>query len=79
MSIDSGLVLAQRLHILGSYWGFAWMSLHLGLHWNMLCSALIKKNAKPSILLFYVDYFAMMGLFVFLAHYSAMAVRRLGK
>ena len=26
---------ARRLHILGSYWGFLLMSLHLGLHWGM--------------------------------------------
>jgi hypothetical protein len=26
---------ARQLHILGSYWGFLLISLHLGLHWNM--------------------------------------------
>ena len=34
--INGGLALARRLHILGSYWGFMLMSLHIGLHWNML-------------------------------------------
>ena len=28
--------MARRLHILGAYWGYILMSLHLGLHWNMI-------------------------------------------
>ncbi len=31
-----GMSLARRLHILGAYWGFLLMNLHLGLHWNMI-------------------------------------------
>lgn len=31
-----GMALARRLHILGAYWGYILMSLHLGLHWNMI-------------------------------------------
>ena len=29
LPIERGLALARRLHILGSYWGFLMMSLHL--------------------------------------------------
>lgn len=36
LSIEHGLAIARRLHILGAYWGFILMSLHLGLHWNMM-------------------------------------------
>lgn len=43
LPIESGLALARRLHILGSYWGFLLMSLHLGLHWNMVMSAVKRK------------------------------------
>lgn len=43
LPIKSGLVPARRLHILGSYWGFLLMSLHLGLHWNMVMGAVKKK------------------------------------
>lgn len=43
LPIESGLALARRLHILGSYWGFLFMSLHLGLHWNMVMGAVKKK------------------------------------
>ena len=46
LPVQSGLVIARRLHILGSYWGFLLMSLHLGLHWNMILGV-IKKQAKP--------------------------------
>ncbi len=38
LPISGGMVLARRLHILGSYWGFLLMSVHLGLHWNMFIS-----------------------------------------
>ncbi len=31
-----GMALARRLHILGAYWGYILLSLHLGLHWNMI-------------------------------------------
>lgn len=127
LPFDTGMALARRLHILGSYWGFTLMSLHLGLHWNMFLGKIpIKKmftgegrgkkqksslsNMRPavlfllslavagyglyafverdiltylflqtefvfldygeSIVLFYLDYICMMGLWVFIAHYG---------
>lgn len=45
LPIESGLALARRLHILGSHWGFLLMSLHLGLHWNMVLG-LFKRKKK---------------------------------
>ena len=36
LGIGGGMMLTRRLHILGAYWGFALMSLHLGLHWRRL-------------------------------------------
>ena len=39
-----GMSLARRLHILGAYWGYILMSLHLGLHWNMIL-AMFRKAA----------------------------------
>lgn len=45
LPIKSGLALARRLHILGSHWGFLLMSLHLGLHWNMVLG-LFKRKKK---------------------------------
>lgn len=45
LPVHSGLAMARRLHILGSYWGFLLMSLHLGFHWSMILSML--KKAFP--------------------------------
>ena len=50
LPIDGGMALARRLHILGAYWGFLLMSVHLGLHWNLFLG-LAKRKAgawKPS-------------------------------
>lgn len=46
LPIESGLSPARKLHILGAYWGFLLMSLHLGLHWNMIAGAVKKKFPK---------------------------------
>lgn len=124
LPIDSGMALARRLHILGSYWGFVLMSAHLGLHWNMMIGiarkkAKVKESSKirtavlfmigllvaiygfynfiqrdfitymflksefvfldysESVALFYLDYLALMGFFVFLFHYLGKGVRAL--
>lgn len=121
-----GMSLARRLHILGAYWGFLLMSLHLGLHWNMILgmarkAARIKSASKirsiiifiagfviagygvwafigrdfPTYLLlktefvfldysepkilFYIDYLALMGLCIFIAHYSTKLIRKYKK
>ena len=48
--IDGMTGFARRLHILGSHWGFLLISLHLGLHWNMVIGMVKKlfKLTKPS-------------------------------
>lgn len=48
LPVKGGLALARRLHLLGSYWGFLLMSLHLGLHWNMVLQMTKRKNTAPS-------------------------------
>lgn len=45
LPIKSGLSLARSLHILGAYWGILLMSLHLGLHWNMILG-MVRKGTK---------------------------------
>lgn len=40
---------ARNLHMISAYWGFVLMSLHLGLHWNMMMSMagkIIKKTVR---------------------------------
>lgn len=36
LQIDSGAGSARIMHLLASYWGFALMCIHIGLHWNMI-------------------------------------------
>lgn len=123
--IENGMAPARRLHILGAYWGYLLMSIHIGLHWNMLMGMVKKRMKKQdkktekaihSILfsisaaialygayvfikrdfmtylflksefvfldyeepavLFYLDYLALMGLGIFLAHYGMVLCRR---
>ncbi len=120
LPIGGGMALARRLHILGSYWGYLLMSLHLGLHWGMVWNRVgkrrtpqrnaqaagfiisllmaaygiyvfIKRNFltymflrsefvfldyEESRLLFFLDYLALMGLCIFMAHYGAKLVKR---
>ncbi len=120
LPIRGGLMLARRLHILGSYWGYLLMSLHLGLHWGMVCRLAVKKKIpkrkyqaagliislliavygvqvfirrnfltylflrsefvfldyEEPKLLFFLDYFALMGLCIFVAHYGAKLARK---
>lgn len=122
-SLGGGMALARRLHILGAYWGFLFMSLHLGIHWNMILRMLrkvggIKNKSKTrsaiwfiagltiagygvwvlisrelptylllksefvfldyseSKILFYIDYLALMGLCIFITHYSGKIIRK---
>lgn len=122
LKIESGLALARRLHILGSYWGILIMCLHLGLHWSMFLSIADKKFKTKSVskirsvicfsagaliacygayvlikrdfftymflksefvfldyeetkILFYLDYFALMGLCVFVMHYFSRILK----
>lgn len=129
LSSGGGMALARRLHILGAYWGFLLMSLHLGLHWNMILGIVrkaarmkrLKRHSKvrsiisfvialviagygvraligrdfvtylflrsefvfldysePKIL-FYMDYLALMGLCIFVAHYSVKLIQKCKK
>ena len=123
---SGGMALARRLHILGAYWGFLLMSLHLGLHWNMILGiarkavrmkgrskirsitsfvialviagygvqALIGRDFvtylflrsefvfldySESKIFFYMDYLALMGLCIFVAHYSVKLIQKCKK
>lgn len=126
LPINGGMSIARRLHILGAYWGFILMSLHLGLHWNMVMG-MVKKitlrsqtsrirtvllsiigilvagygvfvfvkrdfftylflksefvflNYEEAKILFYVDYLALVGLCIFIAHYGTKLLRKAKK
>ena len=67
------MVAARRIHILGSYWGFILMSMHLGLHWNMVLGMMrkgskIKETSKSRTAICFVIGFiiAVYGIYVFI-------------
>lgn len=109
--LSSWYALAQQGHLLCVFWGFVWISLHLGLCWDRMASIvrrwctsqrkmfsalgwlvafyggyvfskrgsadyLLGKNhflilaAGERLLVFWLDYLAVMGLFVFCGHYG---------
>lgn len=46
LPVSGGVSLARPLHILCAFWGFVLMSLHLGLHWNMILG-MVRKMTGP--------------------------------
>lgn len=48
LPITSGQSWARTLHMLSAYWGFAFISLHLGLHWSTMMTMAKKIFKKPS-------------------------------
>jgi len=73
LPIDGGMALARRLHILGAYWGYLLMSVHLGLHWNMFLGMARKRTGMDtpskhrSLLLLLIGLLiAVYGAFVFI-------------
>jgi hypothetical protein len=48
LPFHQGYGLARTIHMLGGYWGFIFMSLHLGLHWNIIVTQASKAFA-PSV------------------------------
>lgn len=48
LSIGGGRSFARNLHMLSAYWGFVFMSLHLGLHWNMMMGIVKKYMGNSS-------------------------------
>ena len=121
LDISSGASIGRVLHMLGAYWGFVLMSLHLGLHagtleirlWihekhglrtflrilfaavsaygiyaflkRQLASYLFLRqmfvffDTDEPLILFLLDYLAIMILIAALAHYGMKALQRAGK
>ena len=119
--LSGGALLARTVHMLAAYWGYCFISLHLGLHWSMMLG-MMKNAAAPQnaprwitpllrtagaaaallgahalmrhnlldymflrnqfvffdterpLYLFFLDYAAIMALWVWLAHYARMAL-----
>lgn len=120
LGIQSGMSFARSLHMLSAYWGFALISVHLGLHWSVFIGltkrvvkvknnilkwiahaaalaisgygiyAFIKREIDSYMLLknqfvffdfgeplvlFLLDYIAIMGLFAVVGHYLSVFVK----
>ena len=50
LPFSDGLSFARNLHMLSAYWGFVFMSLHLGFHWNMIMGMAKRLTKKPSVM-----------------------------
>ena len=48
LPINGGRGFSRTLHLLCAYWGFVLMSLHLGLHWNMIVGMAKRLHVKSS-------------------------------
>lgn len=68
LGLSGGMALARQLHLAGSYWGFVLMSMHLGLHWNMIMGMdrKIAERKMPSPLRIVVAGIAAYGLWAFI-------------
>lgn len=124
LPIRGGMAFARTLHMLCAYWGFLFLSAHLGLHWGMMMG-MVRKMAKVKTasltrrtvlrilacgisvygvyvffehrisdylflrsifvffdfeqppIQFFAEYIAMMGLWICVAYYLSLAVRKL--
>ena len=121
LPIEGGSSWARTVHMICAYWGFVIMSLHLGLHWNMMMGMVNKRFKKSSKvrcwitriiafaiaaygvyafsvrqigeymllktpfvffdfdeppIFFFLDYLAVMGLFVCLGHYGSKLLKK---
>lgn len=124
LPISGGRRFGRTLHMLSAYWGFVFLSLHLGLHWSMMMGMARRLFPKASrtrtillrlaglgialyggyafiardipnylflqtqfvffnydepLILFFLDYLAAMGLFVWLGHYLAEILKKSGR
>ena len=50
LPIIGGRSFGRTLHMLCAYWGFLFLSFHLGIHWNMILGMAGKLCGKPSTL-----------------------------
>lgn len=121
LGLSQGMAVFRSIHIVCAYANYILMSLHLGLHWNSMISAMTSKAGKSNtvlwwilrvitivvslygiyafvkrqigeylflsqqyvsfdtsepLILFYIDYIAIMVLFVAVGHYLGMLLKK---
>lgn len=47
LNISAGMGFARTTHLLASYWGFVFMSIHLGFHWSMITTQIGRLFKRP--------------------------------
>lgn len=126
LSIHGAAAFGRTLHMLCAYWGFVFMSVHLGLHWGVIigrvkntpgrreylpalkwiariagfavavwgavsfirydllqymflrCHFVFFDFEEP-VILFILNYAAIMGLWIWIAHYAQLGIKKLRK
>lgn len=75
LPIQGGMSLARLAHMVCVYWSFVLMSLHLGLHWNMILGMVRKAIGTPApsrirtlVLRLMAAAVAAYGIYAFLKH-----------
>lgn len=48
LPISGGLALGRSVHMLSAYWGFLFMGLHLGVHWQTVTKLIFRRFSHPS-------------------------------
>lgn len=69
LPINGGRAFARNLHMLSAYWGFVFMSLHIGFHWSMMVGMARKLVRKPSEIRKWI----VRGIAVLIAGYGVYA------
>lgn len=49
LPIHTSLFWARKIHLAGAYWGFLFMSMHMGMHFGLITSAMKKRNMGTKI------------------------------
>lgn len=67
LPIHSGMSVARSIHLSASYWMYIFISLHIGMHWNMPAAKLNNLNRKVMICLRCLAVIvALYGLYLFI-------------
>lgn len=66
LGIAASVSTARIFHILGAYWGFALMGIHLGFHWNSMLKAMRPGEKAQKILPYFGYAIALYGFYALL-------------
>ena len=66
LPVKSGLIVARKMHLAGSYWAFVFMGIHLGIHWSMVTSRLKYQSKLMSEFIRFIGFvIAIAGAYFF--------------